>query len=450
MAIKGGQILHSAGNYVLDRIQSSGPGDLNIPEEKIYELGNYESIATIRDIPEISFDLESYDMTTEFEAILINKNPDTFPHSDTVSDGTNGIQFDNHVPIDVISPFKSRRNKYDIVKGLAVPYLTLERASYRFGIRQNSMQSFTFRGDSIYYMPGVPYYKVVNYTGGAGLVGSKIALDYDPSKYDDAGQDVYAVCVTLVNSVTGAYKRLYHNSAMVGNDGYSDSFSGGVGQVWVNSVSRYPQGTAEGQYNQMRIVYGSTEQLGVALYDPGTNGLGNNPNGNEIHEGVSVKPAAIRPKDIDVIVWPDVNGTPTEVRLTGVQSAEVNWSVQLEQDEEFGNRHYVAMDYDTPDVAGSIGIKSFDVADLWQKLSYVTGKPVTEIIGPDTSELIPMEIQINNPDDGGARLKTLYVPDARFQVPGMQGRVQTKLENTLTFTSDQGLLTVFNGEMTGV
>ena len=48
MALSGGQIITQAGKYVLDRIQTGGPGDLNIPEEKIYELGNYESIATIR------------------------------------------------------------------------------------------------------------------------------------------------------------------------------------------------------------------------------------------------------------------------------------------------------------------------------------------------------------------------------------------------------------------
>lgn len=450
MAIKAGSILHDVNGYVIDRIQSGGPGNLNIPEEKIYELGNWNSVATVRDIPDLSFDLESYDMTTEFEAILINRDPSTFPHSDSVSNGTNGIDFANHVPIDVISPFKSRRNRFDIVKGLAVPYLTLERVSYRFGLRQNSMQSFTLRGDSIYYMPGSPYYHEEAYTSGNGLVGDRIQLANTPVPYNDAsGDTVYAVCVVLVNSATGAYKRLYHNNG--GNDGYSDN---GSGQVWVNSVSEYPQGTAEGQYNTIRIVYASTDNDGDNnLYNPDADGLGTNPvggtaGGNEIHQGVSVKPAAIRPKDIDVVLWPSVNGTPVETRLTGVQSAEVNWSVTLEQDEEFGNSHYVTMDYDTPDVAGSVGIKAFDPADLWQKLAYVTGKPVDEIIGPDASEPLPMEIRINNPDDAGARLKTLYVPDARFQVPGMQGRVQTKLENTLSFTSDQGLLTVFNGEAT--
>ncbi len=56
-----------------------------------------------------------------------------------------------------------------------------------------------------------------------------------------------------------------------------------------------------------------------------------------------------------------------------------------------------------------------------------------------------MEIRISDPDTGVV-LKTLYVPDARFQIPGVQGRVQTKLETTFNFTSDGGSLTVYSGE----
>lgn len=448
MAIKAGAILHDVNGYVIDRIQSGGPGQLNIPEEKIYELGNWQSVATVRDIPDLSFDLESFDVTTEFECILTNQNPLTFPYYTTGigegdntgnGSGDNVISFDSHVPIDVISPFKSRRNQYNIVKGLAVPYLTLERASYRYGLRQNAAQSFTFRGDSIFYVPGQPYYQEEAFD--AGAVASGITLDVnDAVLYDDGSDSIYALCVVLVNGVTGAYKRLSYDST--DTLGYNDSQNGGG--VTTVTFAGYDHGTGEGEYNQVRIAYGSTI---TADYDSGNDGSGLNPSGNEIHQGVSVKPAAVRPRDIDVYIYPDVNGTPTEVRLTGVQSAEVNWSVQLEMDEEFGNRHYVGMDYNTPDVTGTIGVKAFDPADLWEKISQITGKPVTEVIGPDSSVPLPLEVRIHHPDTG-ARIKTLYVPDARFRVPGLQGRIQTKIETSLAFTSDQGILGVFNGDVT--
>jgi len=41
---------------------------------------------------------------------------------------------------------------------------------------------------------------------------------------------------------------------------------------------------------------------------------------------------------------------------------------------------------------------------------------------------------------------TLYVPDARFTLPNIQSRVQTKLETPFGFTSDGGTLLVYNGE----
>ena len=147
MSIRGSQILHDVNGYVVDRIQTAGPGSLNIPEEKVYELGNFETLATVRDIPDLSFSLQSFDVSCEFEALLLGKNPTTLTANQE-------LDFVNHVPIDVISPFKSRRGAFDIVKGVAVPYLTLERASYPYGLRQNASQEFSLKGDSIYYTQG--------------------------------------------------------------------------------------------------------------------------------------------------------------------------------------------------------------------------------------------------------------------------------------------------------
>ena len=60
MAIKAGQILHDAEGYVIDRIQSAGVGSLNIPEEKIKELGNFNTVATVRDTSTFHLSLRPY------------------------------------------------------------------------------------------------------------------------------------------------------------------------------------------------------------------------------------------------------------------------------------------------------------------------------------------------------------------------------------------------------
>jgi len=75
MSIRGSQILHDVNGYVVDRIQTAGPGALNIPEEKVYELGNFETLATVRDIPDLTFSLQSFDVSCEFEALLSGRPP---------------------------------------------------------------------------------------------------------------------------------------------------------------------------------------------------------------------------------------------------------------------------------------------------------------------------------------------------------------------------------------
>jgi hypothetical protein len=416
MAIKGGQILHSAGNYVLDRIQSSGPGDLNIPEEKIYELGNYESIATIRDIPEISFDLESYDMTTEFECILTNKDYETFKSSVAPN---NEIDFGDAVPIDIISPWKSRRGQFDIVKGVVVPYLTLESASYRFGVGENSTQSFSLRGDSIFYTPGQPWYEEFPNTG----VGP-YTLDETATVYSQGLDDIHVLSVCLVDSVSGAYKRLFFDET--GDSGYDDT-----------STTLTLAEDLSADYDTVRITYGAA--AGSFDYTQ----TGQNPTSTQlVHQSVSVKPAAIRGKDIDIYIG--VGATPAWTRLNSVQNVEVTWTANLENDEELGNERFVSTEYDVPEVSGSIGVKPFDPADLFNKISQITGVSASEVIGPNVSATVALEIRINHPDTG-ARLKTLYISDAQFSVPGYSGQANTTLETSMNFTSNGGNLKVYNG-----
>lgn len=424
MAIKAGAILHDVNGYVVDRIQTAGPGNLNIPEEKIYELGNWQTVATVRDVPDLSFDLESFDVSTEFECILTNKNPTTF--SSTI--GANEIDLQSHVPIDVISPFKSARNQYDIVKGVAVPYLTLERATYRYGLRQNATQQFTLRGDSIFYCPGQPYYEEFTWAGmtdnGNGTF-SKTVTHTPMLEY--AAESTYVLAICLV-STNGQYRRLF-----AGDDYTSNTTSFTVTAAGAAKV------TALGGTVTLRVVY-SSSTLGSYTQS------GNNPRGNAVHQGVGVKPAAVRPKNIDVYIG-STAATPVWTRFNSVQSAEVNWSVSIENDEEFGNSRYVSSDYDVPDVSGSIGVKPFDVNDLFAKIQQITGiTDSAEVVGPSISATVPLEIRISDPNSPTTRLKTLYIPDARFQVPGMQGRVQTKMENTFSFTSDSGTLKVYNGK----
>lgn len=406
MAIKAGQILHDVHGFVIDRIQTGGVSSLNIPEEKVYELGNYQAVANVRDIPELSFDLESTDPTIEIEGLLTGQDPGS------IAPGAE-LDFTDHVPIDVISPFKSGTGAFDIVKGIVVPYLTLETATYRMAVRQNATQSFTLRGDSIYYAPGTPKYEehtLVNNTLTYNLANTAIL-------YTESGNSIYVLSACVKNPSTGTYRRLFYSTTSA--DGYTNTST---------SITLNTDWFDEG-YTKLHVTYATAS---AGSY------------GQAVHQDATVKPAAIRAKDICVYVS-DGAATPTLELWTGVQSFEVTRQVNLENDEEFCNTKFVGTDYDTADVTGTIGVKSVDPEDLFNKIAQVANVSTTEVVGPFSSVPLEVEVQIKDPDSGDV-LKTLYVEDARFTLPAVQGRVQTKLEVNFAFTSDGGNLKVYRGE----
>lgn len=404
MAIKAGQILTIGKQFLIDRIQTAGPGSLTIPEEKVYELGNYKTVGITRDRPDLSFDLESLDMSMEIEAILTNQDPTAIVDGDE-------FNLSDAKPIDIVSPFKGQGGSFDTVRGVAIPFLTLESASYRFGLRANASESFTLRGDAIYYVPGTPYY--AEYTVAATPAGP-YTFTNTAIPTVELGEDVYALGVSI-KRVDGSYERLF-----AGAD-YTDT---------VTAVTLSAEGALKVVAgDKLCVVYGSLISSTVP---------------QSTHPLASVKPAAARGRDIDVYVGPQ-NGTL--IRWAGVQSAEANWRVTLDADEEFGNVHAVSQDYDAPDVSGNIVIRANTVEYLFDRIKQVTATGTNIIANAGGRVPLEIEIRVSDPVSGDV-IKTLFVPDAIIQPPAIQGRVQTKLETTFPWTSETGDLVIVRGERT--
>lgn len=406
MAIKAGQILHDAQGFVVDRIQTGGVSNLNIPEEKIYELGNFKTVAVTRDIPDLSFDVESLDVTPKIEALTLGQDPTAMVAGDE-------FDFINSKPLDIISPFRAAQGAFNIVRGIVIPALNLESVSYRFGMRQNAGETFTLRGDSVYYVPGTPYYE--EFVVPAGPVPSPLGpytLAHTAIPYTESGQTIYALGVCWIDPATGLYKRLFH-----GVD-YTDTAAD------VTLMVAPPTGAT------VKVVYGS---LVAATYPQAVNDAND----------VAVKPAAVRGKDIDIYVE-TAPGSGTLARWTSVQSYEATRRVNLDNNEEFGNHHYVSQDYDTADVTGTVTVRPRDPSDLWDKIHQVIDVPTTEVVGPNRAVNLAVEARVYDPEDH-TLLKTLYTPDARFRLPNVQGRVQQKTEVPFAWTSDSGTLLVYNG-----
>lgn len=420
MAIKAGQILHAMNQFIVDRIQTGGAGNLNIPQERVYELGNYRSVGIVRDVPDLTFTLDVLDVSTEVEALLCGADPNTPEGDGAGALGTDGLTGSNYplatnATVDIISPFKSTQGAFNVVQGVAVPQLTLEQAQYRYGLRQNAGENFTLRGDSIYYIPGAPY--LIKAVGDGATTTYTYTVNATPLTallYNEQGHDLYALNVS-VNGVR-----------MTRGSDYTADATGVTFTV------------APATGAKIRIVFGSNT-AGVTY-------------SQAIHATQAVKPAAIRGKDIEVFVG-TAGATPSPYRWSDVQSVQVDWRVNLENDFEFGNPHAVARDFvDAPAVTGTIEMKPITIAELFKKLHQMTGVPATDIVGPQSSLTLPLQVRLLNPDTGGTSaypagtvLKTLHVPDARFEIPGYEGRVGQKMVSQIRWESDSGVLNVFKG-----
>lgn len=406
MAIKAGQIIHTGnGTVVIDRIQTAGPGQLNIPIDRVFELGNYKSVGTIRDTPDLTFSLESFDVSTEIEEWLTNGE-----------DPATGIDLGRAVPVDVASQFKAGQaaaSPYSVIASVAVPFLYLESMSYRFGLRDNASQSASLRGDSIFYNPGPTYVQTV---AGSGVAGQTI-ITTNPA-YQVAEGDARRVL-----SVTAAGQRLNFGAD------YAETYGTETDGAAITTVTLESAVAAD---ETVRIVYASPTALSYE---------------QAVHPSATVKPAGVRGRDIDVYVGGydplDIPGSQVN-KVTSVQAVTADWRATLEKDEEFGNYYAVGQDFDVPAVNGTIDIKPRspqELAALVRSLQGITD--ATKVLGPNSAVPLALDIVVKHPDDGST-LKRLHSPDARFTLPGFQGRVQTKLTQTLNWESDEGTLLIFD------
>jgi hypothetical protein len=479
MAIKAGNIVH-VGNetVVIDRIQTAGPGNLNIPTEKIYELGNYQSVATIRDVPDLTFTMDSFDMSTEIEAMLTGNAP-ARTVTDAVTNGSatvtsatavftaadvgkqvtilgqgvagvdyvgtitvygsatsvtvspvvtgtgtgktlkiavNGIDLSTCVPIDIASQFKpgiSDASPYAVINSVALPFLYMESVSYRFGLRDNAQQSVSLKGDSIFYNPGPTYVQTAAGTNAANQV---IATTYPAYEYDGDGTSRRVLSVSI------------GSTRLTKGTDYTEAY----GAVTLGAaVSTLTIIEAVPVTSTIRIMYASNQAKSYA---------------QNVHALTTVKPAAVRGKDIDIYVGgydpADVVGSAAN-KWGSVQSVNMDWRATLEKDEEFGNYYAVGQGFDVPEVNGSVEIKPQDPAELLAKIREASGEAdVYAVLGAQTSVAQAIDIVVKDPGTS-TPVKRFHVPDARFTLPGYSGRIQTKLNVTMNFESDGGTLKVY-------
>jgi hypothetical protein len=420
MSIRAGSILTVAGRNVVDRLQSAGLGDARIPIETIREIGNDLVVDKVPGEPDFTFTMEGLDTSVELMALLHGKigtgtDPTAGYAGAADPDGTE-YRWEDCQPLNIVSPWKRNAGSAggNINAGLLIPGYYPTRISYRFGVTDNAGQTVELGGGSYYYAETAPVEETA--------VGDGVQSAFVTSES--------ARALRLGGSGGSTFQRVF--GVLVGGRymtrgvDYVESVPGGTG-AGASAVTTLTFVTPPAVGELVRFVY-FTE---TAKAYP-----------QAVNADAVVKPGAVRGRNIVVLVG--TRGTD-QVRLPGVQTVELTGTYDSEVEREMGNPEPTGRSVNGVDTTGTVTLRPKDKDALFSAFEKVTGVNRAEVFGYLNDNLVPVEIQIQNPKNPGQILKTLYVEQGKFQLPGTPARVNTATDFSMQFDSATGSFSEFKG-----
>ena len=415
MSVHAGTILHVGGNNVIDRIQSAGLGDVRLPIETIREVGNRLIVDKVPGEPDFTFTMESLDVSTDLMALLTGKVGASASASAPGAGDADGTEYrwSDVEFINLASPWKDpTTGSAGVVEaGHLIPGYFPTRLRYRFGVTDNAVQEVELAGGSFYYAGYAP---VEEYAAGNGATTAFVTSEATRAHRKGGPEG------TTFRNVFGV---IVDGQLQTEGVDYSVAIAGGPHGVATITFAAAPAAGAQIKFSYF---------TGAAKAYP-----------QPVHASTVTKPGAVRGKHIPIFLGA---GGDRE-RVGGVQSVELEATVDGEVEREMGNDEIVGRRIDGTNVTGSITVRAKDADAFLDTLSKVTGVATDEVFGYFNLESIPLEIPILNPKDPGTVLKTLYVSDAQFQPPGTPARVNAPTDFVLRFESISGEFSEFKGAM---
>lgn len=414
MSVHAGNILHIGGNNIVDRIQSAGLGNVAIPTDTVREVGNREVVDHVTGDPDFTFSLDSFDVSVELEAMLNGKVAASQASGSGAgaadADGTSYDWLDCRA-INIVSPWKDplTGSAGSVNAGHIIPGYYPTRIAYRFGVTDNAGVTVDLSGGSYYYGAFAPVEEFFTGTGSqTAFVISSAAIG---SRNGGVGGSTYRRCFGIM--VNGTLQ----------SEGVDYTESGPEDATGVAVTITFTTAPANGA--DVRIAYFTS----VAQAWPDTR-----------HPAVAVKPAAVRGRNICVYL----GSGGSRVKLGGVQALTLDATVDGANVREFCNTDPVGRDVNGTDCTGTVTVRSKDAAAFFALLAKITGIPVNEVYGWFNDQTLALTVQIQNPKDGSV-IKTLYVSDAKFQLPGTPARVNAPTDFDLSWSSQRGSYKAIKG-----
>jgi hypothetical protein len=409
MSIPAGDILHVGGKNVIDRLQSAGLGDVNLPIETIREVGNREVVDKVTGEPDFTFQLESYDASTEVMAWLTGKigagTGSAQGAGDSDPEGTSYDWLDAAgKALNIISPWKNGDSGSAgvIQAGVLIPGYYPIKLNERFGVTDNSTFTVELGGGSFFYSKNAPFQ---DYWVGNG--GKTFTTAHPTVKY-------------RIGGVEGETFRNVWGVLVDGDLQTEDidyTVTGGGGSAATIEFTVAPANGAT-----ICAVSFTTD----AQAYPQT-----------VHPATIVKPGAVRGKNIRILL----NGK----RAGGGQSFELEASVEGEVEREMGNEEIIGRVVNGTDCNGTFTVRSKDIEHFFNLLHDITGVEEDEVYGWFNDHTVELDIEIENPKNPSKLLKTISVGDAKFQPPGTPAKVNSPTDFAISWQSVEGTFREFKG-----
>lgn len=427
MSIRAGSIINVGGRNVVDRLQTVGLNDPRIPIEAIREVGNDLVVDKIPTEADFTFSMESWDVSTDMMAFLhgqvgtqvANNPPGAGDPAGTV------YRWEDCKSVHIISPWKRNTGPQggNIGAGLIIPNYYVTRLRYRFGVTDWAVQEAELTGGTFFYATAAPVEEVAIAPDPAG-VG---AADYVTSESARA----YRIGGELGSTFKRVLGVLVDGVPQIEGYDFDQTVPGGTvaGAAAVTTVTFKP-GHVPVIGAQVRFVY-FTE---TAKAYP-----------QAVHADTLIKPAAVRGRHIDVVLGSAADGD--EIRLPGVQTMELEATVNSDTEREMGSEDPVGRSINSFDTNGTVTFRPRDIPVLFDTLSRVTGVDTTdEVLGYLNQHAERLRIKIRNPKNPAQVIKTLVVGDSVFSIPGNTARVNTALDFSLRFESKEGTFSEVKGD----
>jgi hypothetical protein len=417
-AINAGHILHLAGNNVIDRIQSAGLGDVRLPTETIREVGNRNVVDKIVTEPDFTFTLEGLNTSPEIMAWLTGADGATglasgeFPGAGD-PDGTEYNWLDCGF-VNVPSPWKDpATGSAGVVEaGHLIPGYYPTRIQYRFGTKDNAGQTVELAGGSYYYGEFAP-------------VEERFVAGASQADYESAD-------VTVKHRKGGSAGTTFRNvfGVLVDGDLQTEDVdykvTGGNG---AKAKVTFLEGKVPDEGAIVKLCYFTSAKKAFP---------------DSVHASTVVVPAAVRGRNIVVELTPV--GKEAAKRFAGLQSAELEATLEGEISRELGTEDITSRTVTGSDCKGTLTVRSKNKDAFFEMLEDITGVDRSEVFGWLNENSCLLDIKIQNPKNPAEILKTLRVKDAIFQVPGTPAKVNSPTDFSVGFESQDGNFSEFKGE----